>query len=86
MNNAPVITVCMGSSCFSRGNEKNLALIEQFITDHALDSNVELAGSLCEDYCTRGPIVKINDKICKIRSERELIQFLETELIRNGNL
>ena len=39
------ITVCMGSSCFARGNQQNLAFIESFIQEHGLEAEINLAGS-----------------------------------------
>jgi len=32
------ITVCMGSSCFARGNQQNLAFIEAFIKAHDIEA------------------------------------------------
>ena len=34
------ITLCMGSSCFSRGNGKNLPRIQEFLKDHGLAAQV----------------------------------------------
>ena len=34
------ITVCMGSSCFARGNQENLAYIEEYIKEHGIDANI----------------------------------------------
>ncbi len=55
------ITVCMGSSCFARGNERNLEYIEAYIQAHDLQANINLAGSRCEGKCAKGPVVIIND-------------------------
>lgn len=55
------ITVCMGSSCFARGNQENLAFIEAFIQEHNMDAEIDLAGKRCENKCTHGPNVIIND-------------------------
>lgn len=54
------ITVCMGSSCFARGNEKNLAFIESYIQEHELEADINLAGSLCEAKCAKGPNIIVN--------------------------
>ena len=45
------ITVCMGSSCFARGNQENLAYIEEYIKEHGIDANIELEGMRCENKC-----------------------------------
>ena len=41
------ITVCMGSSCFARGNQQNLAFIEAFIKTHDMEADIDLAGTRC---------------------------------------
>lgn len=54
------ITVCMGSSCFARGNAQNLEFLENYINENNLDANIELAGSRCDGKCVSGPNVIIN--------------------------
>ena len=54
------IKVCMGSSCFARGNAKNLQVIQKFLADRHLDAEVELTGLRCCDKCSRGPNVTID--------------------------
>lgn len=54
------ITVCMGSSCFARGNQQNLAFLEEYIKENNLDAEIELEGSRCENKCASGPNVFIN--------------------------
>ena len=47
----PKIVVCLGSSCFARGNEENI------------DVDVELSGTLCQGRCAEGPNVIVDGKI-----------------------
>lgn len=44
---AHVIKVCMGSSCFARGNAKNLQLIQNFLEQNEIEAEVELTGLRC---------------------------------------
>ena len=37
------ITVCMGSSCFARGNDQNLEFIEKYIKEKGLEAEIELS-------------------------------------------
>ncbi len=57
------IRICMGSSCFRRGNRKNLEFIEQYIDDNGCAAEVELVGSRCEEECRKGPNLQINGKM-----------------------
>ncbi|PKK89850.1 MAG: hypothetical protein CVV64_12465 [Candidatus Wallbacteria bacterium HGW-Wallbacteria-1] len=54
------IEICMGSSCFARGNEKNLQVIEEFIDSQAISCTVDLVGKRCENLCCDGPNIRIN--------------------------
>ncbi len=60
----PEITICMGSSCFARGNEKNLEIIENFLKERGLEDevDVQLGCSLCRGHCSIGPNISINGK------------------------
>ena len=53
------ITICMGSSCYSRGNRRNIEVIQKFLADEKQDATVQVVGHLCEDRCLQGPNVQI---------------------------
>lgn len=57
------ITICLGSSCFSRGNGKTLKVVEQYLQDNGLKAKLFFHGELCTDNCNKGPIMKIDDQI-----------------------
>lgn len=55
-----VIEICMGSSCFARGNDRNLEVIERFLARNGLTGEVDLRGSRCKGSCSKGPNVTID--------------------------
>ncbi len=57
------ITICMGSSCFSRGNNRNLEIIQNYLAERKAPATVELAGHLCQGRCRRGPNITINGEV-----------------------
>ena len=57
------ITVCLGSSCFARGNSQNLPLIQEYLQTHGLEEQVELRGSRCEGHCLKGPNLRIGEQL-----------------------
>jgi NADH:ubiquinone oxidoreductase subunit E len=61
MPNEHFITICMGSSCFSRGNNKILNIVKKFLADHNLEESVFFRGELCAGNCEIGPVLKIDD-------------------------
>lgn len=56
------ITICMGSSCYSRGNGRNIEAIQSCLAKQNKEAQVELVGHLCEDQCKTGPNIAINGK------------------------
>jgi NADH:ubiquinone oxidoreductase subunit E len=57
------IVVCLGSSCFARGNSENLAIINQHVHSHDLNATVRLTGRLCQDQCKQGPNLMIGGEL-----------------------
>ncbi len=56
------IRLCMGSSCFSRGNQDVLNLIRDYIESHDLEEQVDFRGHLCQGNCNKGPNLRIDDR------------------------
>ncbi len=54
------ITVCMGSSCFARGNDQNLEFIENYIKEKGLEAEIDLSGARCSGDCAEGPNIFVN--------------------------
>lgn len=75
------ITICMGSSCFARGNDKNLKVLEDYIQKNKLTEVVKLYGSGCENQCSSGPFIKIAGKKFRCPDSGTLIDILNTELM-----
>jgi len=77
------IAICLGSSCFARGNSENLAIINTLIQSHGLKDSVRLTGRLCQDECKQGPNLTIGgDSQHGITTEklRELLDQLGSPL------
>lgn len=78
MSEKTTITVCMGSSCFARGNAENLEYIEKYIKENNLDAQIELSGSRCENKCALGPNILINGKMYNNVDAETLKKLLES--------
>jgi NADH:ubiquinone oxidoreductase subunit E len=75
------IEICMGSSCFTRGNRESLGLIESFLLMNQLKAEVELKGSLCMDCCGKGPHIKINGETFHEVAPEKLEKLLYDQLL-----
>lgn len=73
-----VVKICMGSSCFSRGNKENLEKIKTFLSDNNIDSDISLTGNLCEGQCKSGPNIFVNDKLYTNVTPDKIGKMLET--------
>ncbi len=74
------IVICLGSSCFARGNKKTLIRIQQYIKDHELEESVKFRGNHCFGKCKDGPVLTINGKEYKGVYESDIIDILERDL------
>jgi NADH:ubiquinone oxidoreductase subunit E len=74
------ITVCMGSSCFGKGNQATAEAVTQFIEEHKLEDKIEVAGCLCSGNCAKGPNIMINDKLISGVSEQSIGAVVAKEL------
>lgn len=57
------ILICLGSSCYSRGNAEHLKTIKSFLNDNNIESQVDFRGHLCNDMCNKGPVIEIDDTV-----------------------
>jgi NADH:ubiquinone oxidoreductase subunit E len=74
------IIICMGSSCFGKGNSSNAEYITRFIEEHNLQNNIEVSGCLCGNACAQGPNIRIKNKLFSGVSEQTLIGIIVKEL------
>jgi NADH:ubiquinone oxidoreductase subunit E len=74
------IVICMGSSCFSRGNKKLVHMIQDFLKENHLQDEVTLKGAHCMSHCDKGPVMKVNDEMIFNITEETLLDTLEEKL------
>lgn len=74
------VELCMGSSCFARGNSQALTNIENYIQENKLEEYIELEGHLCLGNCKNGPNIKINGQSFEGLNPDCLVDLVEREL------
>jgi len=57
------VVICMGSSCFARGNNRNIELLQSFADRPDPAVRVEPRGHLCEGLCRSGPNIVIDGRL-----------------------
>lgn len=75
-----VITICMGSSCFSRGNKQVLPIIKEYLAERGLAPELVFKGSHCMKTCEHGPVVQINDDTYQQVDPSNIVDILDKAL------
>ncbi|MCF8366381.1 MAG: (2Fe-2S) ferredoxin domain-containing protein [Bacteroidales bacterium] len=76
------LIICLGSSCFARGNKQMVQIVRQFLEDHKLTHKVVFKGKHCFGNCENGPGIKINDRLYEHIDEDKILVILEKELLK----
>ena len=71
------ITICLGSSCFSRGSKDVLRTIKRYLQEKDLEDEVFFHGQLCSGQCEKGPNMRIDDKDYHEVNEDNVIEILD---------
>lgn len=71
--NSVEIVICLGSSCYARGNSENLAVLKKH---ECSNPAIRLKGSLCQGQCSQSPNLMIGGKPCHGVTAAELDQIL----------
>lgn len=74
------IIVCMGSSCFSKGANKIVSIIEQYQNDETFDINIDMKGALCQGCCENGPLIIVDGQKYENVNEQTIIDILKQNL------
>jgi NADH:ubiquinone oxidoreductase subunit E len=80
MDDKVEISLCMGSSCFARGNNRLLAALEKAVETNGWQDRVILSGTRCENRCGGGPNVVVNGTLHQGMDEGTLIDLLRDKL------
>jgi NADH:ubiquinone oxidoreductase subunit E len=74
------ITICLGSSCFSKGSKETLKLIKDFLKEKKIEDKVFFHGSLCMGRCKSGPNLSIDGKSFNNITNENVLEILESSL------
>ncbi|MEA3317911.1 MAG: NAD(P)H-dependent oxidoreductase subunit E [Bacteroidota bacterium] len=77
MKNNTNITICLGSSCYRRGNQAVLEIIKAYLKENNLKDKVDFKGHLCTGNCLNGPNLKINEEKYFGVSQDSVIEILD---------
>jgi NADH:ubiquinone oxidoreductase subunit E len=71
--------ICLGSSCFSRGNKDLVVFIKEYLRKNHLDDRIIFKGARCMGGCSKGPNLNINGVIIEDVTISKIESILEKE-------
>ena len=72
--------LCLGSSCFSRGNKDVVHFIKEYLKKNHLEDKIVFKGARCLGHCNEGPVLVLNDRIIEKVDISQIEKILEKEL------
>ncbi|MCE5308942.1 MAG: (2Fe-2S) ferredoxin domain-containing protein [Acidobacteriales bacterium] len=79
------IGICMGSSCFARGNAENLGIVRDYVARNCPSVVVSLTGTLCRERCGSGPNITIDGCEYHGVTPDSILELLRRELHAGEN-
>jgi NADH:ubiquinone oxidoreductase subunit E len=73
--------ICLGSSCFSRGNKDVVMFIREYLRKNHLDDKVIFKGARCMGGCSNGPNLNINGVTIEGVTLSKIEAILEKEVV-----
>lgn len=78
--------ICLGSSCFARGNKELVQQLQQYFNERHLLDYISFKGTRCFGECKDGPFCKIDDKLVTFKSLQEVKEYLALHYPQLKNL
>jgi NADH:ubiquinone oxidoreductase subunit E len=75
--NKKEVVICLGSSCFARGNKQLVRIVNDYLRDRNLMNVVRFHGERCFGQCAVGPSLKLEGIIKERLDEDSIIAMLD---------
>ena len=71
------VVICLGSSCFSRGNKETVGAIQDYLDENKLRSQVRIKGNHCLGKCSDGPVMTVNGEYYYELNPEKAVRILD---------
>ncbi|NCB39868.1 MAG: (2Fe-2S) ferredoxin domain-containing protein [Erysipelotrichia bacterium] len=71
------IIMCMGSACFTRGNNRSVEIVKTYLKQNSLEADVSFRGCLCNNRCKAAPVITINGRVFEKVVPQSIVELLE---------
>jgi NADH:ubiquinone oxidoreductase subunit E len=77
-----IVQICVGSSCFLKGSQDIIEMLEAAIAENHIEDEVVLTGNFCIGKCNRiGVTVQINDDVHVGVTRENFKEFFKTNIL-----
>ena len=78
MDSKKEIVICLGSSCFARGNKQTVKVIADYLKVNKIENEIFFHGNHCFGKCDKGPFAKIDNVIYESVDSDNIIKILDS--------
>ena len=71
------VVICLGSSCFARGNKQLVKIVNDYLRDRNLLNVIRFHGERCFGDCAVGPSLKLDGILKEKLDEDSIIAALD---------
>jgi NADH:ubiquinone oxidoreductase subunit E len=75
--NKKEVVICLGSSCFARGNKQLVKIVSDYLRDRNLLNEVRFHGERCFGHCAAGPSLKLDGIIKENLDEESVVAIMD---------
>lgn len=82
------VEVCVGSACHVKGSYAVISKLQELISDHRLEDQVEVKAAFCFGHCAQAVSVHFEDEdtIYSVAPDSAAVKtFFETEVLKRAN-
>lgn len=78
------LVICLGSSCFARGNKLLVQEVRKYLEEHRLGHRVDFRGKHCFGNCEHGPAIQIDNQRFDHINIENIRGILDRELLNKS--
>ena len=77
-----IIQACVGSSCYLKGSQEIVEMLQDAMTEHQIENEITLIGALCIGKCNReGVTVQVDDEVHTGVTPEGFDEFFRTKVL-----
>ncbi len=82
--NSHEIIMCMGSACFTRGNNRSVEIVKEYLQKNGIEAEIAFKGCLCTNRCKAAPVIIIDERPFERLAPQSVIEVIEHILKDSG--